>query len=40
MEFVLAEAAKACKNMDKRDQMKYMANVFLSHRQMGESEAY
>ena len=36
---ILKEAAMACKSMEKKDQMHLMADTFLSHRQLGESEA-
>ena len=33
-------AAKACKDKDRKDQMRFMAQTFLTHRETGESEAY
>ena len=36
----LKEAASACREKNTRDQMKFMAQTFLNHRQMGESEAF
>ena len=36
----LKDAAFSCKGKDTRNQMKFMAQTFLNHRQMGESEAF
>jgi hypothetical protein len=36
----LKEASKSCKGKSPADQMRYLANVFLTHRQIGECEAY
>ena len=33
-------AAKACKDKARTDQMRFMAQTFLTHRETGESEAY
>ena len=32
--------AKACKGMEKKEQMKFLAQAFMSSRETGESEAY
>ena len=37
---VLKEGAKACRERDKKDQMKYLMQAFLTHRQTGEMEAH
>ena len=37
---VLKEAAKSCAKQGSKEQMKFLAQAFLTHRQMGESEAY
>ena len=37
---VLKEGAKACRELEKEDQMKYLVQTFLTHRQTGEMEAY
>ena len=36
----LMEAAKECRGMERSDQLKFITNTFLTHRQMGECEAY
>ena len=36
----LAEASKQIKNLPEKDKKRYIKNVFLTHRQMGLSEAY
>ena len=36
----LEEAAKECRGKERSEQLRYMANTFLTHRQMGESEAH
>ena len=35
----LIEAAKECRGKEISEQLRYMTNTFLTHRQMGESEA-
>ena len=37
---LLAQASKQIKNLPRRDQLKEMKNKFLTHRQMGISEAF
>jgi hypothetical protein len=39
MEF-LKQCAKKCKNNSLTEQMRCLSQAFLSHRQIGESEAY
>ena len=39
MAFEMKEALKKCSGMGMKDQMKFIAQTFLNHRQMGESEA-
>ena len=36
----LMEAAKECRGKERSEQLRYMTNTFLTHRQMGESEAH
>ena len=36
----LMEAAKECRGKERSEQLHYMVNTFLTHRQMGESEAH
>ena len=36
----LVEAAKATRGMERSQQLRYLSNTFLTHRQMGESEAH
>jgi sulfur relay (sulfurtransferase) DsrC/TusE family protein len=37
---ILKQCAKQCQNQSLKDQMKCLSQAFLSHRQIGESEAY
>ena len=37
---ILTDAAKKCSDLGRVDQMKYLANMFLTHRVIGECEAY
>ena len=40
MTLALKDAAKQCRGKGKKEQLRFMAQAFMTHRQMGECEAY